>query len=618
LVMEYVEGKPLSAATTAETYPLAPDRVRETVSLMVKIAEAVAYAHQRGVIHRDLKPGNIFLDAGGEPRVLDFGLAKSFAATASEAEVTIEGQFVGSLQWSSPEQLGGEHLPDVRSDVYSLGLILYFLLAGRTPYALSGDIAAMVATIGAAERPSLSGAAPSAGADLDAVCATALARDPAARYQSVAAFADDLSSWLRSEPIRARRDSSWRKLRRRAARARWALTAAGGIVTALALALIVSVRSERRIALERDAAQSEARKLGAVLDFVRGMLAAPDPGRDGAQVRVVDVLDRAAAESATALEATPAVGAAVRTTLATAQTALGRPREGLALAESALELAKRGPGDRSTEAGAAILEMANAHYELGEFALAEREALLAAEIVGANAGDGSESHMECLAVAAAAMSKVGRVEESLPLKRRILEQRRATKGLTDVDTLAALNNLAVGLTAAKHYEEAGTLLEEAVAALRSNMGEEHPYTIAAASNLASILKRREKFEESAAVLARAYSGAKSGFGENHFTTLIIAGNYADSLVSVSQYPEAIRVFRDTASRQAEQLGPGHPATITTRMNLGTALRKSGDLAGAIEQYRATLKDAEAMLPAGHERISQLKDNLRETEAELPG
>lgn len=618
LVMEYVEGASLAEVVKRGEYPLGREGVRGMVELVVKIAGAVEYAHQRAVIHRDLKPGNIVLGEGGEPRVLDFGLAKSFGGTGEEAELTTEGQFVGSLQWSAPEQLGGEHVADVRSDVYALGLILYAVVKGAPPYELKGDLGAMVAMLGSAEARSLSESAPSVDGDLAAVCATALAREPERRYQSVREFGEDLGSWLRGEPIRARRDGAWRKLRRRAARARWVLAGSAVVGVALAVALMVSVRSAERVERERDAAKREAEKLGAVLAFVREMLASADPGREGAEVKVVDVLDRAAVEGAEELEGNPAVGAAVKTTLATAQTALGRPQAGLKLAMGALELAERGPGARSIEAGAARLEVANARYHLGEYGESEREAMLAAEIVREARGGESEESVECLAVAAAAMSKGGKLEESLGLKRVILEHRRATRGPAHMDTLMALNNLAVGLTAAKRFEESGALLEEAVAALTASVGAEHPYTIAAESNLASILKRREMHTESAEVLERALRGAKKGFGEDHYTTLIIACNYADSLVTLERYAEAVALFEDTVKRQEAQLGAGHLSTVTTRMNLATARRKSGDLAGAVEGYRAALRDAEGSLPAESERLGQLRENLRQAEEELAG
>ena len=525
LVMEYVEGASLAEVVKRGEYPLGREGVRGMVELVVKIAGAVEYAHQRAVIHRDLKPGNIVIGEGGEPRVLDFGLAKSFGGTGEEAELTTEGQFVGSLQWSAPEQLGGEHAADVRSDVYALGLILYAAVKGVPPYELKWDLGAMVAMLGSAEARSLSEAAPSVDGDLAAVCATALAREPERRYQSVREFGEDLGSWLRGEPIRARRDGAWRKLRRRAARARWVLAGSAVVGVALAVALGVSVRSAERVERERDAARTEAEKLGAVLAFVREMLASADPGREGAEVKVVDVLDRAAVEGAEELEGNPAVGAAV-------------------------------------------------------------------------------------------MSKGGKLDESLVLKRRILEHQRAARGPAHMDTLMALNNLAVGLTAAKRFEESGALLEEAAAALTASVGAEHPYTIAAESNLASILKRRGMHAETAGVLERALRGARKGFGEDHYTTLIVAGNYADSVVTLERYAEAVALFEDTVRRQEAQLGAGHLSTVTTRMNLATARRKSGDLAGAVEGYRAALRDAEGSLPAESERLGQLRQNLREAEAEL--
>src|ERR1041385_1094624 len=138
-VMDYIAGKPLDAYVAGGEL-----EIDAVLTLFAKVCEAVNVAHMRGVIHRDLKPGNIRVNDEGEPRILDFGLAKieqEVAGASSARQMTLTGQFVGSLPWASPEQAEGQsELLDIRSDVYSLGVVLYQLLTGRFPYPVTGRI----------------------------------------------------------------------------------------------------------------------------------------------------------------------------------------------------------------------------------------------------------------------------------------------------------------------------------------------------------------------------------------------------------------------------------------------------------------------------------------------
>jgi len=190
---------------------------------------AVQAAHQRGIIHRDLKPGNVRVDAAGRPRVLDFGLAKPLDASVwrSGASVSRSGHFLGSVPWASPEQASGAAgAADVRSDLYSLGVIAYRLLTEAMPYDTSGSIGDALRAV--AETPP---APPRLlgrplGRDLETVLLKSLAKEPSRRYQSVGEFVADLRRALAGEPIDARRDSAWYLLRMAARRHRAAVAAA--------------------------------------------------------------------------------------------------------------------------------------------------------------------------------------------------------------------------------------------------------------------------------------------------------------------------------------------------------------------------------------------------------
>src|SRR5262249_28464732 len=199
----YIEGRPLDRF--AEERGLG---IRERLRLFADVCDAVSTAHQHGVIHRDLKPGNIMIDASGAARILDFGLAKVSADGESGAAGggTMTGQFIGSLPWASPEQAAGRHAEiDVRSDVYSLGVILYHLVTGQFPYSIAGDIGRAMATIQSDEpaRPRM--LSREIDVDLEIIILKSLSKEPGRRYQSVGELVRDVRRYIAGEPIEPRR-----------------------------------------------------------------------------------------------------------------------------------------------------------------------------------------------------------------------------------------------------------------------------------------------------------------------------------------------------------------------------------------------------------------------------
>lgn len=212
-VMDYISGQPLDVYLAGNERSLAT-----MLRLFSSICDAIHAAHLRGIIHRDLKPSNILVDTEGEPHILDFGLAKlaegEYGGPAS-AVTTVTGQFVGSLPWASPEQVDrGAGGIDLRTDVYSLGVILYQMLTGRFPYDVTGNVRDAMESIINAEPLRPSTVRSDVNDEIDTVILKCLSKDPVRRYQSAADLARDIDRYLRGDPIQAKSDSTWYVLRK--------------------------------------------------------------------------------------------------------------------------------------------------------------------------------------------------------------------------------------------------------------------------------------------------------------------------------------------------------------------------------------------------------------------
>ena len=322
IVMEYVEGVPVTEFVERERLD-SRDRIR----LLIRICQAVQHAHNKGIIHRDLKPSNILVDASGQPKILDFGVARSIDPDLRHTSLrTRLGDIIGTLPYMSPEQIGGNpEEVDTRSDVHTLGTLGYQVLTGRLPYRIEGKSFLEAARIVCESEPETRslGASPLA-ADLRAVFSKALEKDPRRRYQTAQEFASDLERFLQDEPVTAHADSAFDRARRFVRRNR-ALVLGAAVLFLVLLAGVVGTTWQARLAeLRAQEAQVAKDRAVRLLSFLERVVAPPSARQPRSpDTTLKEALDQMAPSIARIRAADPETGAKLEELFDRAYRALG-------------------------------------------------------------------------------------------------------------------------------------------------------------------------------------------------------------------------------------------------------------------------------------------------------
>ena len=639
LALEYVRGVDLVRHAQENNLDLVA-RLR----LLIEVARAVHYAHERGVIHRDLKPGNILIDEEGHSKVLDFGIARLRDDAAHG--LTQDGQVLGTLPYMSAEQLAGDSTRiDARSDVYSLGVLAYELIGGRLPHPrlntstifealdiLRNDTPPRLATISAVAR-----------GDLDTVIMKSQAREPEQRYASAAEWADDLQRIIDHRPIMARPLTRMYRASRFVRRHRLLTAAMASVVFVLAAASLISLRFALAEQSARAEADQRAQESAAVNAFLERMLASANPELAAGRKLTVDEVVDQAERDLDRLDSKPAVQRAVATTLARTRGALGEYDAAMALNARALELGER-IGAPEAQRADLLHHRATLHIELGQYdkaieTLAEsRKAwpdaplakqlsldLTAARIddeagrpeaaeakyrgvLAAAVGIGQASvHADAdlrstLEVTRSNLSGVlrdrGALDESEQLTRAVLAGRMEELGERAPLTLMSRNKLALVLAARGDNEQAEKEAAEALRLQREVLGNNHSSTLTSMQTLANILMAKKQYDEAEALTRESLKGMEAQFGDDYAQTLASMNTLAYLLEERGKIDEAEAAYRRIIEIQTRG-GVEHPTTLAPRNNLAMLLMKVGQLDAARAEFAALMKHSRATVGDDH-------------------
>ncbi|MCA9251876.1 MAG: serine/threonine protein kinase [Phycisphaerales bacterium] len=647
-IMDYVKGLPLDDYVLKNDLP-----IRDALSLFVKVCDAVNVAHLRGIIHRDIKPSNIRVDHGGEPHVMDFGLAKvdEFDAIAdSRTEVqTVTGQFVGTLPWSSPEQLEGvgDDL-DIRTDVYSLGVVLYQILARAFPYEVGGSVRRAMENICAIDPPRPSTINPEIDDDVDCIVMKALRKNREDRYQNAGNLAREIRRYLAGEPIDAKRDNGWYVLRKTIRRHRGKAFAAALIFLLILqafVAMILLFQQETRLradaerarddaALARDQAElsaSEAVRQANVAEAVNGflnddLLAAADPEIAlGREVTVRSVLDQASERIEDRFKDQPVAELRIRNTLATAYHNLGDYDLALTHYRAELELAKKVWGEGHPETLAISNNIALCLSDAGR----NDEALtLATDTLGALREKYSDDHPVAISTAGnlgIILSHLGNYEASKQLFIDTLARSERINGPLHATTISTRMNLSAAYSKVGESEPAREQLEIALQDVAKVYDENHPKVLIAKNNLASTLRDSGDFEGAIRLYKEAYETSKRVLGPEHAYTLEFLNSLAGVYQLTRDHAEAIKIWIPLLETRRRVLGDVHEDTLTTMNNLANDLSDMGREEEAKALYVEALEGRRRIHGPDHPKTITTLNNLavwyrqtgRYNEAEAP-
>jgi eukaryotic-like serine/threonine-protein kinase len=616
-VMEYVEGEPLTEHCRQRSASIA-----ERLGLFRALCEAVQFAHGHAIIHRDIKPSNVLVKPDGSVRLLDFGIAKHLEPGSPAADQTRTGLRVMTPAYAAPEQRRGDPV-GIYTDVYSLGVVLYELLAGRLPFDRSAapGVSTQAERDRVLDKPSAAARGSEAGvtasraawADLDVLVLAAMHPEPQRRYRSVDAVIRDVDHYLRREPLEARPDSAGYRLRRFVTR-NWRSVSLAAMSLAVVVGLVGSFTA--RLATARDAAVAQLHRTQRIQKFTTDLLTGGD-GEDlgpGKELRVVTLVDRGARE-ARALHQDPELQADLFHTLGSLYLPLGE----LDSADSLLQLALARRTALHGEWHAATAETLGVLGALrslqGQYAEAEQLLRRSLEVGRQLLPASDERVVQATQGLGGVLTLRGRFADALPILSGLMELERVPGALSPSDLATSTTLLAHTHFYLGHYAEADQRYRRALELDRARLGDQHATVADDLSSLGSVQFERGNYREAEQRFREAMAIREQFYGRDNPQTADALGLIGRVLIQQDRLAEAAAALAEVLPVFENAYGKVHLKVAVVLDELGQLARKQGRLDDAEGLHRREEDILHAVLGDNHYRIANARGRLGEVYVE---
>jgi serine/threonine-protein kinase len=633
-VMEGVEG--LSLTRYCEARDLGLDaRLR----LFCDVCRAVQYAHNNLVVHCDLKPSNILVTSAGRVKLLDFGIAKVLGdAPGAYAALTTDGQSPLTPAYAAPEQLQGEPVTTA-ADIYSLGAVLYRLVAGRTPHRLdrrAPDEALRVVTgeqpappsqvlssepalgerdavvtepprrdSGAAARRRLSRRV---RGDLDAIVLTALSLDPERRYPTAEALLDDVRRFLARRPIVARPGSALHRTSLLVRRHRMGTLAALAVLLTLVAGAGTLFLQQRQTARERDRAALEAAKARQVADFLAGIFEVSDPDLSrGEDITARQLLSDGAARLDVELAGQPEIMAEMAVVIAEVYRKLGDYDAAVPLLQRAVDLHSVLEGPGSPPTASALGRLGGVERQRSNVALADSLLGSALAALEAAPAEYRSDHATLLDELGLLRELQGDLEAADSLLQAALALKRSSGDLGGAEAVS-LTNLGMLARARGDLEAARRYHGQALAINEAALGPDHRRSLANRMNLALVLHSAGEMDEAERLYRTVLEVEDRIYAGHHPALARTLNSLASLLRSRGRYQEAESLYVRALAVSRELLGPDHRQIATVLTNLGSLLGASGRPEEALEPLEEALAMRLKLFGPDHPAVATALNN----------
>jgi hypothetical protein len=557
--LEYVEGGALDQRIKGRPQP-----PRLAAELVETLSRAVHAAHQCGIVHRDLKPSNVLLTPDGVPKITDFGLAKRL----DDAGQTQTGAVMGTPSYMAPEQAAGRSREiGPATDIYALGAILYELVTGRPPFLADSHEATRQLVISDEPLPPRR-LQPSLPRNLEIICMKCLQKEPAKRYSSALALAEDLARFLAGKPILARPATVPEYFLRWCRRNPWAASFILAMVIGTAVSIYFAIDARRKA----DLAQKRLNRFENAIDIMMNIFADFDiwkvkAGDEPVEAVLAQRLVKAGDELEEEAIGEPLLVARLQERLGLTLVSLGDPQEAIP-----------------------VLLKARGTWET-------------------RLGTGDSETLRSISNLAVAYREAGKPDVAIPLLEETLELLKAQLGADHPDTLAVMHNLAANYRDAGKLDVAIPLLEETLQLSKARLGADHPGTLSCMNSLANGYLDTAKMDRALPLYEETLKLRKAKLGADHPDTLGTMNNLANAYRAAGRLDRALPLYEETDKLTRAKLGAKHPSTLRTMNNLGSAYRAAGRPELALPLLQEALKLQKSKLGADHPDTLGTMNNL---------